>query len=52
VRAPVGERAGENADRLVDAELAQLLPRVRRAGLEQDLGEAEHVRKVSAMTGG
>ena len=42
VRAPVDVGARQDAGGLVDAELAELRPGGRGAGLEEDLGEAEH----------
>ena len=43
VRAPVDVGPRQHAGGLVDAELAELGPGRRGAGLEKDLGEAEHV---------
>ncbi len=44
--APVGRCAGEHADGLLDTDLAELRPRGRGPGLEEDLGEAEHGQKL------
>ena len=44
VRPPVAEAAWEHADRLLDPDLPELIPGRRAPRLEQDLGEAQHVR--------
>ena len=44
VRPPVAEAAREHADRLLDPDLPELVPGRRAPRLEQDLGEAQHVR--------
>jgi succinate-semialdehyde dehydrogenase/glutarate-semialdehyde dehydrogenase len=44
VRPPVAGGTWEHADRLLDPDLPQLVPRRRSPRLQQDLGEAQHVR--------